>query len=135
MKKTIKTLEEINKKLSRNEYLVIDKQYSLAIVYDRNTLLAHNEEKIKRLYKITKEGYEQINIDRAINELVDSLKDKVDLKQILESVLKTSNPKDIIEALERVKTKKKIDVGDGCVSLLIRGNKGQRPIEFVIRSG
>jgi len=127
------TIQELMKELSPREYIIIDKKENLVVVCDRVALTRHGEERTKRIYLI-KEGdlLEEFDVNGAIQDLVKSLGDKVKLQSILKDVLKTSVPADLVEALKRVKAERKVEVGKGCVSLLIRGGKGQRPVEFAI---
>lgn len=130
------TIQSVVNGLSPREYLVIDKKDNLVIVFDRVAMIRHAEEKVKRIYLIQESGsLEKFDVNGALRDIVENLTGKVELKSILREVVKTSPPADILKALKRLKSKKKVEVGKGCISILVRGSKGQRPVEFAIRSG
>jgi hypothetical protein len=129
-------IQSVMNQLKFLEYLVIDKKGNLVIVFDRVAMAKHGEEKVKRIYLIRESGnLEEFDVNGAIRDIVKNLSGKVELRSVLEEVVKTSSPADIVEALKRLKSKKKVEVGKGCVSVLLHGSRGQRPIEFAIRSG
>jgi len=136
----MKTITELMDELSKTEYLVIDKYDGLVIVYSRETLIEHGQERIKRLYEIidAQKGYvSEIDVNGAIQEIISKISDKIELKKVLKEAVATNNPKNLVEALKRLqdqKLRKKAKPVKGCYSIKIPGNKGQRPIELTLIS-
>lgn len=135
-----KTISEVVSELSKNEYLVIDKYDSLAIVFDRGTLQMRGQEKIKQMYEVIdfqKGLLSEIDINSAIREIIEKISDKIELKRMLKEAIKTNDPRDIVGALKRLRDEtlaKKVKPTKGCYSMKIPGKKGQRPIELVLTS-
>jgi hypothetical protein len=116
----------------------MDRKEGFVLVCDRDKLEEGIAEYTKRIFRIVdhKQGTVlPIDLDGARAALIEKVRDKVDLNQMLDEALKTVNPKDVIEALRRVtesKGDKRIEPGKGCYSLLIHGRKGQQPIELIL---
>jgi len=136
----MKTIQEILNGLSKTEYLVVDKYDNMAIVFDRGISKQIGQEKIKQMYEIvdiSKGLVSEIDVNGAINELIQKISDKVELRRMLKQAISTSNPRDIVEAIKRLREEKllkKAKPTRGCYSIKIPGKKGQRPIELVLVS-
>jgi len=131
------TMNEVIAELTKAEYIITDPKEGLVLVCDRRALEEGIPESVKRLYRITdqKQGLvEKIDIDGARRMLVEKVRDKVDLNQMLEQALRTAPPEDVLEALRRVCEggEKKVEPRKGCYSLVFRGRKGQKPVELVL---
>jgi hypothetical protein len=137
MKKDM-TMNDVMASLTMTEYVIMDRKEGLVLVCDRGKLEEGIAEYTKRIFRIVdhKQGLVlPIDLDGARAALIEKVRDKVDLNQMLDEALKTVKPKDVIEALRRVcepKGDKRIEPGKGCYSLLIHGRKGQRTIELVL---
>ena len=133
------TISEVMAESKNTEYTVIDKKTGFVIVFDRIANFERDEERAKRVYKIVdpKVGLlEEVKLGKVIEEIIEIVSDKVEVKELLEETLRTSDPNDILEALRRLKQPKlaeKTKSTKGCFSLKIAGNRGQRPLELVIR--
>ena len=136
----MKTIQEILNGLSKTEYLVVDKYDNMAIVFDRGISKQIGQEKIKQMYEIvdiSKGLVSEIDVNGAINELIQKISDKVELRRMLKQAISTNNPRDIVEAIKRLREEKllkKAKPTRGCYSIKIPGKKGQRPIELVLVS-
>lgn len=130
MKKVL--LQDVALKLKKNEYLVIDQRERLAVVYSRNALFVHGEQKVKRIYKIMEDGsVESFNVDKAVNEIVDRVTEKIEVKTLLRQVIRTSYPKDIILAVNLLRSGETISATPrGCYSIMI--GKGKKAVEFAL---
>lgn len=131
MKKIL--LQGLATKLKKSEYLIVDPKEHLAVVFSRPALFVHGEQKVKRIYRILDDGaLESFNVEKAISEIIGQVADKVELNTLLRQVIKTSYPKDIIEALNLLKSgKPKISAaGKGCYSIVI--GKGRKAVEFAL---
>ena len=130
------SFSEIQKSLRKNEYCVIDTKTDLVIVYDRTANTQHGEERIKRLYKVVgKDRFEEFDVDAGIAELADKLSEKVELQEILKEVLRSSQPSDIIKALEALKEPTTEIVKEpGCIAFNFKNEKGRSIAYFAVRS-
>lgn len=129
------SLQDLAAKLKKSEYLVVDPKEQLAVVFSRIAVTVHGEEKVKGIYRIMEDGsLESFNVNKAISEIIEQVADKVELKTLLTQVIKTSYPKDIIDALTMLKSgKPKISAtGKGCYSIMI--GKGKKAVEFALSS-
>jgi len=130
-------MNEVTARLTKTEYLIINVEEGLVVVCDTHEAEELDVACVKRLYRIIdqKQGLlEEIDIVTIRRSLVEHIRDKVDVDKMLEQALKTVDPKDVIEALKRVSEggKEKIKPHKGCYSLIIKGRKGQRPLEIVL---
>jgi hypothetical protein len=135
MKMTKMLLQDLAAKLKKSDYLVVDPKEHLAVVFSRLALFKHGEQRVKRIYRIMEDGtLESFNVNKAISEIIGQVADKVELNTLLKEVIRTSYPKDIIEALTLLKSgKPKISVaGKGCYSIMI--GKGKKAVEFALSS-
>jgi hypothetical protein len=129
------SMNDVMATLTKTEYVIIDRKEDLVLVCDRIAFGEGIPESVKRLYKIVdyKQGLvEEIDIDGARKALVEKVRDKVDLNNMLEQALKTVPPQDVIEALRRICEGRRVKPTKGCYSLVFKGSKGQRPIELVL---
>lgn len=135
---TTTTIGEVQKHLKKLEYCVIDKQAGLVVVYDKRANLQHGEERIKRLYRINEldpQLLEEVDVEQAIEELAELLSSKVNTKEILMEILKTSNAESIIGALHTLREgKAKVEKEKGCLAFSISDDKGRNVGYFAIGS-
>jgi hypothetical protein len=130
-----KTLQDLVASLKKSEYLIIDPKEHLIVVFSRLALYIHGEQRVKRIYRILEDGsLESFNVNKAIDKIIEQVADKVELNTLLKEVIRTSYPKDIIEALTLLKTGKPTikATGKGCYSIMI--GKGRKAVEFALSS-
>lgn len=131
------TLEQLNATLWQGrEYLVIDPKDHIAVIMDRLEMIKHGEEKIKRLYKIEGDKFKPIDLETITREVVDVVSAKVKVRDLVDEIVRTTPPDLLLEAFRRLqqpKLKEKAKPTKGCYGLKIPGNRGQKPMELVIR--
>jgi hypothetical protein len=108
MKKDM-TINDVMASLTMTECLIMDRKEGLILVCDRGKLEEGIAEYTKRIFRIVdhKQGLVlPIDLDGARAALIEKVRDKVDLNQMLDEALKTVNPKDVIEALDEYASQK-----------------------------
>ena len=118
--------EQINKLLKEGDNLI--QEGDLLAFRDKDNHTKH-------LYRMDKETgeFNEIDFEKMINEIVDVLKDKVDIKDILYDLLKSQTREEaVLEIYSRITGKKaKVTVRgkDECFVITIGGKRG-RPFKL-----
>jgi len=127
------------KQVTEKEYAVIDKKAGLLTIFDLQANIQKGEQRIKRVYRLVdEETVEPIDFGRTVREIIAKVSEKVDVNKLLEEVLTTTTPEEVLEALRRLqqpKILKETKAKPHCYGIVIPGNKGQKPIELLINSG
>lgn len=128
------TIGQVQKKLKKREYCVIDKKEGLVVVFDRMANMKHGEERIKRIYRITsRENLVEVDFEKAISRIMDALHDKLSLREVLAEILRTSSPDDIMKALKALESEKAtVKKEDGCLALTVVDEAGKDVAWFAI---
>ena len=131
------SLDLIAQTLSKAEYLVFDMKGQLAVVYDRNALEDHEEQRIRRIYQFKDGKFYRVDFKGITKQITDLIVTKIKVRDLAEEVVKTTSPEVLLESFKRlqhpkIRAKVKAETG-GCYELLIPGTKGQQPVSLFLR--
>ncbi len=112
--------------VTREEYLLLDKERGLISVFDREMLDEHGMNKLRRAYRITDpEGDEvkEIDLGKVVDEVIDAIKDNVDIKAFLRETLLNNFIEDTLKAHDLIKrhpqVAKRATMKPGCIELVL----------------
>lgn len=144
------TLDEIQKNLSEEDYLVADKKRNLACVFRQQMEIFEptgekvlGEARIIKLYKAATGGeYEEVDYESLKGFMKDFFKEKMDVDALTEEVARTTPPGVLLDAHERLQDpdiRKRARAKTGCYAFVIppldptaEGEKG-KPMELFMR--
>lgn len=144
------TLDEIQKNLTEEDYLVADKKRNLACVFRQQMEIFEptgekvpGDARIIKIYKATTSGeYNEIDYESLKEFMKDFFKEKMDVDALTEEVARTTPPGVLIEAHERLQDpeiRKRARAKTGCYAFVIppldaaaEGEKG-KTMELFLR--
>ena len=120
------TIEELVNSLTIDEYLWIERKAGLITIMNRKLLKESGEENIGRVYRITEGNkVEQIDLEKVLEDVVDKIEKKVDKREFLRYILRTTYPPQLVEVAKRLSDTGiagKVVPEHHCYSLLIPSN-------------
>lgn len=131
------SLDSIAQTLTKTEYLVLDIKDQLAVVFSRNALDEHGEQRIRRIYRVVDGKFYKVDLKDITKQITDLIVTKIKVRDLAEEVVKTTPPEVLLESFKRlqhpkIRAKVKAEKG-GCYELLIPGTKGQQPVSLYLR--
>lgn len=144
------TLDEIQRSLTENDWVVADKKRNLACVFRQEKEIHEptgqevmGEPRIIKIFKALPEGgYEEVDYETLKSFMKEFLKEKTNIDDLVEEVVKTTAPGALLDAHERLKDpeiRKRARAKPGCYAIVIppvdptaAGETG-KPMELYVR--
>ncbi|MCJ7697785.1 MAG: hypothetical protein MUO73_05605 [Thermoplasmata archaeon] len=132
----ITTIEELINNLTTDEYLWIEKKAGLIAILSRKLLKESGEENIGSVYRIIEGNkVEQIDLEKVLEDVIDKIEKKVDKRDFLRYILKTTYPPQLVEVAKRLADSGiagKVMPEHHCYSLIIPGGAGDEDIHLCL---
>jgi hypothetical protein len=132
-------LSDIPDLVEANEYLVYDKEFKLAVTFDRQQNADHGETAIRRIFRVKDNGdVEELPVEQMIDKLAGSLVHTIDVRALLKKIIGEMPPGKMIKAHELI-TKdpdiaKRAKALPGCMFIRIEDPApGEDPIDIGVR--
>lgn len=141
-------LQEIFSVMSSDEYMICAKGVAIqgepedadyVVVYDKSANEDHGMHVMKRVYKILPEDeLEEVPIEKMIMEVKKAVKEKIDVDELLDQVLRTGGPHSLIRTYQIIskhpEVTENIQSRKGCFYLDIPNpNPGEENAKLYIR--
>ena len=133
LKDKYKTLEELKDDILEDYIFVFRKKDNLVVVTPYEVDEGVHINQVAHYYYYSDNCIKKIDVDKLKKELIEILSKHITIKKLIEDVLNTIPPDELMEIYERAVVKKgKIKEEEGCYKLLIGGKRG-KPYELAIR--
>jgi len=112
--------------VTRDEYLLVDKQRGFLLVSDREMADTHGMSMLRRAYRFKEPGsdeVEEIDFDKIVNDIIEAVEGNIDIREFLRQALRSNFPEQTIEAhkllLKHPEAVRTARVSPGCIELVM----------------
>jgi hypothetical protein len=132
------TVEEIIKTLKKNQWFAFDKESNIGMVMESPALESPDtDDKMVRVFQFDGDNIRELDVEQMTSFIVDAVKDKISIVDLLKEVLKTTGATTLIQAYDRLqnpKVKEAVGTRHGCFAITIPSDTGEELLELVVRS-